>query len=392
MLGSVAVTDRYRKGLSMDPRTGLGDHFAALDDPRVERTKRHQLLDIVTIALCGVICGAESWVEIAQFGQAKEAWLRTFLALPNGIPSHDTFGRVFAALDPAQFETCFLSWIQALAAHAPHPTIAIDGKTLRRSHDRTNGKGALQVVSAWVSANHLLLGQARVPEQTHETTALPTLLETLALDGCLVTLDAAGTHPAIARQLVDQGADYVLALKDNLPTLCQDVAEVFAGGRADGFVGTTPATTETLEKDHGRLERRRYWLLTDPEYLAWLDEEGVWPELAGVGMVEAERRLGATVTRERRYYLTSRADDVQAFADAIRSHWGIENGLHWVLDVAFREDESRVRTGHAAANLAGLRRLALHLLRHESTAKIGLKAKRLKAGWDHGYLLKVLTP
>jgi predicted transposase YbfD/YdcC len=366
-------------------------HFDGLDDPRIERTKLHPLRNIVTIALCGVLCGAESWTEIEQFGVAKQRWFGRFLDLTNGIPSHDTFGRVFAALDPAAFEASFLGWVQALVSQTGGAVVAVDGKTLRRSHDRANGAAALQVVSAFAKANHVVLGQVAVEETHQERTAISALLERLVLRGCIVTIDAAGTHPPIARQILAQGGDYVLALKRNQPRLHQEVSELFDEARTHDFAGSTHDHYETLEKGHGRIERRQYWLITDPDSLHWLDPNGRWPELNSVGLVEAERRVGDTVSRQSRTYLTSLSGDAKAFGHAVRGHWAIENEFHWLLDVAFREDESRVRTKHAAHTFAVLRRLALHLLKQDTSIKVGIKAKRLRAGWDEDYLLHILT-
>ena len=377
----------------MDPLAGCAfrEHFARLPDPRIERCKRHELLDVVTIALCAVIRGADTWVDVAEFGRSKAAWLRTFLALPHGIPSHDTFGRVFAALDPAAFEAAFLGWVQALATATAGQAVAIDGKTLRRSHDRANGKGPLHLVSAWAGTNRLVLGQVAVDEKSNEITAIPALLESLALAGCVVTIDAMGCQTAIAGQVIAREADYVLALKDNHPTLHEAVAFHFARAREAGFADIGHTRHEAVEKDHGRIEVRRCWATDDPAVLAWLDPERAWPGLQSVAAVEAERRLDDTVTRETRYFLSSLPGDARAIAAAVRGHWGIENRLHWVLDVAFREDECRVRAGHAAENLAVLRHLALNLLRQEQSAKIGIKAKRLKAAWDDAYRRKVLA-
>ena len=377
----------------MDPLAGCAfrAHFAALPDPRVERCKRHGLLDVVTVALCAVVCGADTWVDVEEFGRSKEAWLRSFLALPNGIPSHDTFGRGFAALDPGAFEAAFLGWVRHLAAATAGQVVAIDGKTLRRSHDRANGRGPLHLVSAWASANRLVLGQVAVDEKSNEIAAIPALLDALALAGCVVTIDAMGCQREIAAQIVAREADYVLALKDNHPTLHEAVAFHFARAREAGFAGAAHAAHETLEKDHGRLELRRCRATDDPAVLAWLDPERAWAGLRSVAAVEAERRLNGKVTIETRYYLTSLPADARAIAGAVRGHWGIENRVHWVLDVAFREDDSRVRAGHAAENLAVLRHLALNLLRRERTARIGVKAKRLKAAWDDAYRLKVLA-
>ena len=378
------------------PVTTIHQHFATLTDPRVDRTKHHQLLDILTIALCAIICGADSWTECEAFGQAKLAWLRTFLPLPNGIPSHDTFGRVFAALDPVQFQQGFLSWVQASTTRLAGLTepsgldhVALDGKTLRRSHDRANGKAAVHLVSAWASANRLVLGQVAVADKSNEITALPVLIKLLDLRGSIVTIDAMGCQTELAAAIVEQGGDYVLALKGNQGTLHQEVEALFAQARATDFDAIAHDTYRTLEKGHGRIEERRWWTITDSEHLDYLNSSGAWRQLASVAMVEAERIIGDTVTRETRYFIASVAE-AKAVGQAVRLHWGIENRLHWVLDIAFREDECRVREGHSAQNLATLRHLALNLVRQEQTAKMGVKAKRLKAGWDESYLGRIL--
>ncbi|MGH2585217.1 MAG: ISAs1 family transposase [Dehalococcoidia bacterium] len=372
------------------PRLSIRDHFASLPDPRIERTKRHRLLDIVTIALCAVICGADSWVDVELFGHAKAAWLRTFLALPNGIPSHDTFGRVFARLDPMRFEQCFLSWVQVVMTHTDGEVVAVDGKVLRRSHDHRAGKAALDLVSAWADTNRLVLAQRAVDADSNEITAIPALLEALALQGCIVTVDAIGCQTAIAQTVIDQGGDYVLALKGNQPTLLAAVATYFTDAQARSFRGIPHAALQTVDGDHGRVEVRRYWTTTDPDLLAYLDPAGAWAGLASVGMVERERRTPTATSRELHYYLSSLDGTVAAFAAAVRGHWGIENRLHWVLDIAFREDDSRIRAGHGAENFAVLRHIALNLLRQDRTTRAGIKAKRLKAGWDEAYLRSLL--
>jgi predicted transposase YbfD/YdcC len=375
----------------MDPTPGCGiaEHFAALPDPRIDRAKRHDLLALVTIALCGLICGADSWVEIERFGHAKRSWLDTRVPLPHGIPSHDTFGRVFAALDPTAFETAFLGWVRALVAATDGAVVAIAGKTLRRSHDHPHGRQALHLVSAWATANHVVLGQVATDAQANEITAIPALLDVLALEGTVVTIDAMGCQTAIAGQIVAGGGDYGLALKANQPTLHELVAHHFA------VTTTLPdpqaATAHTVDTGHGRLEIRTCRATANPAVLAWLDPDQAWPGLRSIATVTGARRIGDQTTIETRYYLSSLPADALRIGAAVRAHWGIENGLHWVLDMAFRADDCRVRTGHAAENLAVLRHLALTLLRREATAKVGVKAKRLMCGWDETYLATVLT-
>ena len=370
--------------------TTVAAYFTDLPDPRTGPALRHELLDIVTIAVCAVLCGADTWVDVARFGRSKEGWLRTFLALPHGIPSHDTFGRVFAALDPTAFEAAFLTWVRDHVTSPGERVIAIDGKTLRRSHDRVNHQEPLHLVSAWATDCGLVLGQRAVADKSNEIVAIPVLLDALEVAGATVTIDAMGCPKAIARKIQARGADYVLALKDNQPTLHELVAHHFAVV-TDDAAGLAPATHTTVGKNHGRQETRRCWASDDPEVLAWLDPNRAWPGLRSVAAVVGERRINGVTTTEARYYLSSLPADAARIAWAVRSHWEIENRVHWVLDLAFREDENRVRAGHAAENFAVLRHLALNLLRQDRSLKVGIKAKRLRCGWDHDYLLSILS-
>lgn len=371
-------------------QSSIAEHFGQVKDPR-DLSVDHLLIEIITIALCAVICGADSWVEIEQFGQAKEKWLRKFLILPNGIPSHDTFGRVFGVIDPHQFQSSFVSWIEAISQITAGQIIAIDGKRLRRSHDGRLGKAAIHMVSAWASANGLVLGQVKTDEKSNEITAIPQLLKVLGLKDCIVTIDALGCQTNIARLIIEGEGDYVLALKGNQGTLHNDVQDLLAYAQEINFRDVAHDFYQTVEKNHGRLEIRRHWTISEPEFMAFLDPKGKWAGLQSMGMVEAHRTIADQTSTELRYYISSLPGDAAQFAQAVRTHWEIENKVHWVLDVAFREDLSRVRTGYAAENFAILRHMALNLLRHETSAKCGIKAKRLKAGWNEDYLLKVLS-
>lgn len=367
----------------------LLEHFKDLDDPRAEHLLEHQLLDIIGLTICAVICGADSWVDIETYGKAKQGCLGEFLELPNGIPSHDTIARVFAALDATALQECFLSWVKAIAHLSEGEIIAIDGKTLRQSYDTGRNKGAIHMVSAWASQNRLVLGQVKVDEKSNEITAIPQLLAVLDLEGCVVTIDAMGAQKAIAQQIIAGGGDYVLSLKGNQGNLHQDVQQLFEWVRQIEFKDIAHEFHQTLEGGHGRIEIRRHWLLGEVEHLI---DAHLWSGLKRVGLVEAERRVpGQAPTLEQRYYLVSLDGDVERFAQSVRSHWGIENQLHWVLDVAFNEDDSRIRKDHAPENMALIRHIALNLLRQDTSAKVGIKAKRLKAGWDNDYLAHLLS-
>jgi predicted transposase YbfD/YdcC len=377
--------------MSQPGQTTLAAHFSQVPDPRLDRTKEHQLFDILVIAICAVLCGANDWVGIATFGQARLAWFRTFLALPNGIPSHDTFGRVFARLNPEAFAQAFMSWTQAIRTVLPAEVIAIDGKVLRRSHDQGVGKGAIDMVSAWATANHLVLGQRKTAEKSNEITAIPELLRVLDVTGCIVTIDAMGCQTKIVETIIERGGDYVIAVKENQPRLYHDVQTAFQDARTTQFRDVAHDFHQTVEKDHGRIEIRRCWTITEPSYLEYINDAQAWQQLRAIVMVEAERQRGNQTTVETRYFITSLANDAPLALHAVRGHWGIENQVHWVLDLAFREDESRVRKEHGPENLAVVRHIALNMLKQDKTTKLGTQNKRLKAAWDQDYLLALLT-
>jgi predicted transposase YbfD/YdcC len=376
------------------PQTSIELYFGSLPDPRVERTRAHRLSDLHTIALCAILCGANDWVAVETFGQAKEAWLRTFLPLPGGIPSHDTFGRVFARLDPTALQACFAAWVQAVVGELPAQVVAIDGKTSRGSADRSRGQAALHLVSAWATASGLVLGQEATDAKSNEITAIPHLLKLLALEGCVVTIDAMGCQRTIAAQIHEQGADYVLALKGNQPTLHATVVAAFAEAHANAPAEWQPAeqdVAQTLDADHGRVERRRVTALSDPDLLACLDPTGAWPGLRSVVEVQAERRPAGPTPSEPRYYLSSLPPDAALLGQAIRAHWGVENRLHWVLDVQFREDASAGRVGEGAHTFTVLRQLALNLLRQDRTTRGSIATKRFRAALDDTYLARLLA-
>jgi predicted transposase YbfD/YdcC len=364
----------------------LSEHFSVIADPRVERTKRHSLHDILIISLCAMLCGAETFVDFEQFGQAKQSWLRSFLSLPNGIPSHNTFGRVFAMLDPKQFSECFRNWTESLRRAIAGEIVAIDGKTLRRSHNRFKDKGAIHMVSAWARDNGLVLGQVKVDEKSNEITAIPELIRALELTHCIVTIDAMGCQKSIATEIINADAQYVLALKGNHETIHQEVADYFEDASKREFKGIPHDFIQTLEKDHGRIETRRYWITED---IDWMADRTLWEGLRSIAMVESTREIAGHTTTERRFYLCSISADAACFANASRGHWSIENQLHWSLDVSFSEDQCRVREGHAAQNLAILRHMSLNILKTDPK-KRSIKGKQKDAGWDHSYLLALL--
>jgi predicted transposase YbfD/YdcC len=373
----------------MDLSDTFLDHFEALEDPRLNNHNlRHNLTDILVITILGTICGADGWIEINEFAVAKEDWLKTFLPLPHGIPSHDTFGRVFSLIDPDKFECCFYAWIESLGIDTNNEIIAIDGKTLRGSGNKRKNNKPLHMVSAWAAHNRVMLGQVKTEEKSNEIEAIPRLLNMLYISNSIVTIDAMGCQKNIALQIIEQGADYVLALKENQPSLYQDIKSVFALGEFKQF--KKMLNKRKLEKvhDHGRTETRRYTLISARDPLLF---ELRWPGMKSIGMVEVTRTTNNQVEKSKRFFITSLDEDIDGFMRAVRKHWSIEINLHWSLDVSFKEDLNRARAGHSAQNLATVRRIALNLLTQEKTHKRGIACKRKTAGWNHKYLMAVLN-
>jgi predicted transposase YbfD/YdcC len=366
----------------------LTEHFSSLIDPRMERSRLHALQSILVVALCAIICGAEDWVSVARYGRLKEQWFQGFLELPNGIPSHHTFRRVFAALDSAAFGRCFTAWAADMAVLVKGDVVAIDGKTVRRSLDRATAQSPLHMVSAYADRVGLVLGQLATEEKSNEITAIPQLLDTLNIDGCTVTIDAMGCQKKITEKIASRNGEYVIGLKNNQPKMAEAVRQHFEKLAEDGFEGRGVAhfAEESPKKAHGRIEHREIFCTSD---LSCLGESALeWKNLRSLVLV-CSTRDDANI--ETRFYISSLpANDPKKMAHAIRSHWSIENKLHWVLDVAFNEDASRVRKDHGASNLSTLRHMAVNLLKQEKTAKVGVKNKRLSAGWDNDYLLQVL--
>lgn len=377
-------------------KSSLVQHLSEVPDPRLDRRKEHELIDILVIAVCTLLCAGETFNDMEDFGKAKYHWFKTFLNLRNGIPSHDTFNRVLALLDPKEFLECFLLWTQSLRQAVAQEIVALDGKALRRALNKD--QSVKYVVSAWAESNGLVLGQLKVADKSNEITAVPELLRVLELSGCIVTIDAMGCQKKIAKEIKEADADYVLALKGNQETVHEEV-KTFLDATLEERQARRPvgaklskaaaslASLQTVEKDHGRVETRHYY---QSDQLDWFADRSKWEGLRSVGIVESIREVERQTTVERRYYLSSLSLGIETFARAVRSHWGVENKVHWVMDVCFGEDQSRARTGYAAENLATLRRLALNLLKRDRTKKRGIRGKQLNASWDHAYLLRVL--
>ena len=371
--------------MDMSAPEGLIEHFSKLEDPRVDRNKKHELIDVIVLCVCAVLSGAEGWCDIEEFGRAKLDWLRRYVPLANGVPVDDTIARIISALSVSGFQECFLSWMEDVVKLSDGEVIALDGKTHRRTHDRKRGVKALHMVSAWACRNGVVLGQVKTDEKSNEITAVPELLEKLELKGCIVTLDAMGCQRAIAKQVKEGGGDYVLALKRNQPELDREVQEYFEAVEEDEFDRVEIGHEAASQEGHGRIEHRNYFLSTDLSSLSGVEK---WKGLKAIGMVESERHCGGRVSFERRYYITS-LGDVKLFQQAVRSHWGIENGLHWRLDVTFREDESRIRRGNAPHNIGVIRHVAMNLLKREKT-KISYRRKRIRAALNDTFRDKLL--
>lgn len=376
----------------MEKENPLFACFTELTDPRAKtHSSRHLMIDILMLTIIAVICGADSWVAVERFGHAKYEWLKGFLALPNGIPSHDIIGDFFSRLNPQQLQECFLKWINLLFDFSGGEIIAVDGKTLCHSYDTANNRPAIHMVSAWACRNNLVLGQFKTDEKSNEITAIPELLKLLDLQGNIVTIDAMGCQKKIAKQIIEQGGDYIFNLKDNQPTLYADVRLFIESYVDERKLGKTVFDKhEVVDGDHGRIETRRYWVT---EEIEWLQQKKEWSGLTSIGMVEYEsiEKATAKIEVERRYFISSLKAKAEPFAQAARMHWGVENGLHWCLDVGFNEDACRVRKDYAPENFAVIRHIALNLLKNEKTVKVGIKNKRLMAGWDTAYLAKLLA-
>lgn len=375
---------------TIEPVETIKTHFAGVGDPRQSGKVDHPLINIIFLTICATLCGADGWVDVEAFGYAQSTWLSEYLDLENGIPSHDTLGRTFSIINPEQFSKGFLDWMNAVS-ELVEGIIALDGKQLRRSHNKHLGKNAIYMVSAWGTANGVVLGQQKVDEKSNEITAIPKLLAGLNLAGCIVTIDAMGCQTAIAEQIVDQEGDYVLSLKGNQGWLHEDVAEMFTYFKKIDFVDIESDYHKTVNKGHGRIEIRECYTFNPHQWSDYFRSLDKWKGLQSVVMVHSQRHVGDKITNDVRFFISSSPSNAKATLNAVRLHWEIENKLHWVLDIAFREDDSRVRIGHASENMAVIRHMALNLLRQEPTGKGGIRNRRMRCAWDIKYREKVLS-
>jgi predicted transposase YbfD/YdcC len=383
-----------QKGATMSTfaEDSIMSYFAEIEEPRSGENLSHPLINILTIAVLGVICGADGWVDVERYGEAKKEWLSTFLDLKKGIPSHDTFGRVFSWIKPEQFEACFIAWTDAIRQKTGGEVVSFDGKKLRRSQDGSHDRAGIWMVSAWMEANRMVLGQHKVDAKSNEVTAIPALLAQLDITGCIVTIDAMGAQTEIAKAIVKANANYILSVKQNQRALHEDLSLLFEGFEQDDYRQVEFDSYKQVTEGHDRREIRHCWVVHHPDYLSYLRRAQRWEGLKSVVKLMTIRQRGDKTQVSTRYFISSWTGSAQDFLRCVRGHWHIENGLHWVLDIAFREDDSRIRNQYAPQNMAVLRHLALNLLKQDRSVKVGIAAKRKMAGWDNDYLLKVLCP
>lgn len=374
--------------MKLKPKYTIAEHFDDIEDIRIERGKKHQLIDIITIAICAVVCGADGWIDIEMYGIARKKWLGEFLSLPNGIPSHDTFARVFSQINPEEFNRCFLNWVKGIRQITAGEIIAFDGKQSRNSGDEKNGQGVINTVSAWATSNRLVLGQKKVEGKSNEITALPELIKVLDLAGCIVTIDAMGCQREIVKKIIEKDADYVIAVKKNQPTLYEQVEQVFKQAIRNHGEGLKISSFNSKELNRGREEIRNYLMISDVS--VQIDSLKKWQNLTSIGMVESVRVLAGKTSVEIRYFISSLENDAQKLAEAIRGHWSIENSLHWVLDVALKEDNSRIRKDRAPANFAVLRHIAINIISQNKSRKLSVRSKRFLATLDEEYSTELL--
>lgn len=375
--------------MKLKPKHSIAEHFSDIEDIRIDRGKKHQLIDIITISICAVVCGADGWTDIEMYGIARKKWLETFLELPNGIPSHDTFARVFSQIKPEEFNKSFLRWVKGIQRSTAGEIIAFDGKQSRNSSDENNSRGIINTVSAWATTNRLVLGQTIVEEKSNEITALPELIDVLDLAGCIVTIDAMGCQTEIVKKIVKKTADYVIAVKANQPTLHEQIKKLFKQAIKTGGEGLNISSFNTRELNRGREEIRNYLMISD--ITEQIDPLQKWKNLISIGMVESVRVVDGETSVETRYFISSLENNVQKLAQAIRGHWSIENSLHWVLDVTLNEDNSRIRKNNAPANFAVLRHIAVNIISQNKSRKLSVRAKRFLASLDEEYSIELLS-